>query len=126
MAKIGLFCKSPLLQNNLSSTMKSKKQVPSLSQKEAIILGILLSGGERGMYGLEIISESSCLLKRGTIYVTLQRMEEKELVESWQEVRAKPEVGIPRRLYRPTGLGERAFNEYKVAHRKLAELIAIG
>jgi DNA-binding PadR family transcriptional regulator len=33
------------------------------------------------MFGLEIIDQSAGLLKSGTIYVTLQRMEEKNLVE---------------------------------------------
>jgi PadR family transcriptional regulator PadR len=106
--------------------MKNKNQVPNLSNKEAVILGILISAGEKEMFGLEIINESDGLLKRGTIYVTLQRMEEKNLVESRQEVREKPEMGIPRRLYRATGLGERAFSEYRIAHQKLATLIAVG
>jgi DNA-binding PadR family transcriptional regulator len=106
--------------------MKNKDQVPSISQKEAVVLGILLSAARGEMFGLEIVGESLGLLKRGTIYVTLQRMEEKELIESWQEARVKPEIGIPRRLYRVTGLGESAFNKYVIVHQKLTELILSG
>ena len=54
-------------------------------------------------------------LKRGTIYVTLYRMEQKGLIESRAEARPLPEVGIPRRLYRSTGLGERAYRAQQIA-----------
>jgi PadR family transcriptional regulator PadR len=104
--------------------MKKQREIPDLSQKEAIVLGILLGRAGREMYGLEMIDESKGLLKRGTIYVTLQRMEEKGLVESRQEARPKPEIGVPRRLYRPTGIGERAFESYRQAHRRVSAVFA--
>jgi DNA-binding PadR family transcriptional regulator len=53
-------------------------------------------------YGLELVEASRGRLKRGGIYVTLGRMEEKGLVSS-----RAGEAG--RRLYRMTGLGERAL-----------------
>ncbi len=52
---------------------------PRLSPKEALILD-LLRGGE--MYGLELVTSSDGALKRGTVYVTLGRMEEKGLIVS--------------------------------------------
>jgi PadR family transcriptional regulator PadR len=104
--------------------MKRLKEVPPISQKEAIVLGILFSCAAREMYGLEIIDESSGLLKRGTIYVTLQRMEEKSLVTSRREARPKPEIGVPRRLYRPTGIGEMAFQSYRRTHERVREVLA--
>jgi DNA-binding PadR family transcriptional regulator len=61
----------------------------------------LLSAGE-AQYGLELVAASSGRLTRGGIYVTLGRMEEKGLVTS------APASG-GRRLYRATGLGERAL-----------------
>ena len=104
--------------------MKKQREIPALSQKEAIVLGILLGRAGREMYGLEMIDESRSLLKRGTIYVTLQRMEEKGLVESRQEARPKPEIGVPRRLYRPTGIGQKAFENYRQTHGKVSEVFA--
>ena len=104
--------------------MKKQHEVPDLSQKEAIVLGILLGRAGREMYGLEMIEESNGLLKRGTIYVTLQRMEEKGLVESRQEARPKPEIGVPRRLYRPTGVGQAAFRSYRLTHDVVTAVLA--
>ena len=70
-----------------------------LAKSESLILNLLSSRGE--CYGLELVDASKGKLKRGGIYVTLGRMEEKGLVRS-----APAEGG--RRLYRPTALGERA------------------
>lgn len=67
------------------------------SGAERLILE-LLAGKE--MYGLEMVAASGGRIKRGTIYVTLQRMTAKGLVESRKKPRPAPEVGIPRRLYR--------------------------
>jgi DNA-binding PadR family transcriptional regulator len=106
--------------------MKASADAPLVSQKEAVILGILLSLAEREAYGLRILQDSAGLLKRGTIYVTLQRMEEKGLIDSRQEPRQMPEVGIPRRLYSVTGLGALAFAEYKRLHEKLSDLLALA
>ena len=45
-------------------------------------------------------------LKRGTVYVTLGRLEAKGLIESEQEAPRLGAIGLPRRIYRITGLGE--------------------
>ena len=71
-----------------------------LPGSERLILTLLTSRG--ACYGLELVEASGGKLKRGGIYVTLGRMEEKGLVKS-----AASEAG--RRLYKPTGLGERAL-----------------
>lgn len=61
----------------------------------------------REMYGLEMVKESK-RIKRGSIYVTLMRMEEKGWVTSKAEEQAN-HSGMVRRLYSITGLGERAM-----------------
>ena len=71
-----------------------------LPGSEHLILQLLTSSGPT--YGLDLVNSSNGRLKRGGIYVTLGRMEEKGLVTS-----APGESG--RRLYRPTALGERAL-----------------
>jgi DNA-binding PadR family transcriptional regulator len=70
-----------------------------LPRSESLILQLLSARGE--CYGLELVEASKGRLKRGGIYVTLGRMEEKGLVRS-----SPAEAG--RRLYRPTALGQRA------------------
>lgn len=97
--------------------------VTLLSGKEALVLEMLLTVS-RELYGLEMVEASAGLLKRGTIYVTLQRMEEKGLVESRKEARPEPEIGIPRRLYRATGLGARAYSEHQNRHQKFSSTLA--
>ena len=87
--------------------MSDNNDFPRLSRKEYKVLELLIAKGE--MFGLEMVESSEGELKRGTIYVTLQRMGDKGYVESREEPRPMPEVGIPRRKYLATGLGERVY-----------------
>jgi PadR family transcriptional regulator, regulatory protein PadR len=103
-----------MLMNWRKDTNTSTPDFPSLSRKEALILEMLLING-RELYGLEMVAASNGAIKRGTIYVTLQRMQEKGLIDSRQEPRPAPEIGIPRRLYRISGHGERVFAAYQAA-----------
>ncbi len=73
----------------------------------------LLSDGEK--YGLELVRESRGSLKRGTIYTTLSRMQDKGLVESRSEDKPDHVPGIPRRLYRPTPDGARLLAAEELA-----------
>lgn len=82
-------------------------ELPKLSRKEFSILELLDSKGE--MYGLEMVKESEGNLKRGSIYVILSRMSDKGYVESREEPREYPEIGIPRRKYWASGLGEKVY-----------------
>jgi PadR family transcriptional regulator, regulatory protein PadR len=78
-------------------------RLPTLSPKESLILELLI--GTREMYGLELVAASDGALKKGTIYVTLGRMEEKGYVASRLEGAPPAAGGLPRRLYAPTPLG---------------------
>jgi PadR family transcriptional regulator PadR len=86
--------------------------------KEEIILELLVSEGP--MYGLALVNRSGGALKRGTVYVTLGRMEAKGLVESAQEPLPSGGIGLPRRMYRPTTLGERTLRAWNAFTRELA------
>lgn len=97
-----------------ANTTTGSENVLALSRKEALVLELLLSR-KTEMFGLEMVDASMGALKRGTIYVTLQRMKEKGFLDSKPEPRSMPEIGIPRRLYRATGLGERALNAHRAA-----------
>jgi DNA-binding PadR family transcriptional regulator len=99
----------------LKSVKQQEEKIPSLSGKEALVLDLLLNRPSSGMYGLELVSVSGSRLKRGTVYVTLSRMEEKGYVESWQEEQRPDAAGLPRRLYRVTGYGQRVHQAYQQA-----------
>ena len=71
-----------------------------LPPTEQHILSLLSEGGSS--YGLQLVHASGGRLKRGGIYVTLGRMEEKGLVSSIRQDDA-------RRIYDLTGLGRRAI-----------------
>lgn len=91
--------------------------ISMLTSREFAVLGALLNGGEK--YGLELVKESEGLLKRGTVYVLLGRMESKGLITSRREEDAS-RSGTPRRLYKPAGAGQRAFSKMRLLNAKLA------
>ena len=91
--------------------------MPSISATEALIIE-LLQDDER--FGLELIEHSRRRLKRGTIYVTLSRMEAKGFVESRQEERPAGAIGLPRRLYRVTPYGLKVHDAYLLLREALA------
>ena len=93
------------------------ERLPSISSTESLILD-LLAPGER--FGLELIERSSGKLKRGSVYVTLSRMEAKGFVESRQEERAPGAIGLPRRLYTPTPYGLKVRDAYRLLRDALA------
>jgi len=97
--------------------------LPRLSPKEALIFELL---GSQECYGLELVRNSGDKLKRGTVYVTLQRMEDKGLIESYVKEKPPTESGIPRRMYRVTGHGARVWHAHQVAVAIMAGAIEEG
>ena len=95
--------------------MPTTRVAPRLSAKESLILDLLAHRGE--LYGLQLVSASRGRLKRGTVYVTLGRMQEKGYLESRQELLPDGAIGLPRRLYRPTGLAMRILAAWKAAEQ---------
>jgi DNA-binding PadR family transcriptional regulator len=91
--------------------------MPSISGTEALIIELL---GEGERFGLELIEASDGRLKRGTIYVTLSRMEAKGFVVSRQEERSPGAIGLPRRMYRVTGYGLKVYQAYLLLREALA------
>ena len=99
-------------------------QFPRISQKEELIFELLSSSKE--CYGLELVHGSGGKLKRGTVYVTLQRMEDKGLLESFVKEKPPTESGIPRRMYRVTGHGARVWQAHQAAAAVMAGAIGEG
>jgi DNA-binding PadR family transcriptional regulator len=92
-------------------------QLPRLSSAERVILDLLVEHDE--LYGLQLVQESHGRLKRGTVYVTLGRMVEKGYLESRQEPLPPGAIGLPRRLYRPTGHAMRVLAAWRLAEQTL-------
>ncbi len=97
---------------------RNESRIPTLSQKEQVVLDLLISGGEQ--FGLELVENSRGAVGRGTVYVTLGRMERKGFITSEQEPPAPGAIGLPRRIYRTTPLGERALRAWATFTRELA------
>jgi len=102
--------------------MVSRPRVPTLPPKEALILELLLQ--EKEMYGLQLVAASRKRLKRGTVYVTLGRMEEKGYIVSRLEPAPPDAGGLPRRVYEATPFGRRALAAWTHMARQLVPEIA--
>jgi len=85
---------------------------PRLTGKEALVLELLREGEQ---YGLELVRLSKGRLKRGTVYTTLNRMQQKGYVQSRREDKPAHVPGIPRRLYRVTPHGLRMLDAHQLA-----------
>lgn len=96
-----------------------------ISGIEEIVLRLLIGNAARPMYGLELVKTSDGELKRGTVYVTLQRMEDKGLVESREEDETADHIGLRRRLYKVTGHGQRAYQAHRAAEEAAARIMAL-
>lgn len=93
-------------------------KIPSVSATEAVVLDLL---GDSERFGLELVAQSDGRIKRGSVYVTLARMEAKGFVESRQEERPAGAIGLPRRLYKTTAYGATV----RQAYRSLREAISL-
>jgi DNA-binding PadR family transcriptional regulator len=98
-----------------------RPRVLTLSPKESLILQLLVRDEEA--YGLELVTASRGRLKRGTVYVTLGRMEDKGYITS-RLTEAPPEAGgLPRRVYTPTPLGRQVLDAWSAPVRFLVPAV---
>ena len=97
-----------------------KREFPRISRTERSILDLLIRDEE--LYGLQIVERSNGGVKRGTVYVTLGRMQEKGYVESRTEPPVPGAIGLPRRLYRPTAYGAAVLKAWTRMATALARL----
>jgi DNA-binding PadR family transcriptional regulator len=91
--------------------------IPRLSGTERLILDLLR---ESELFGLQLVDRSEGALKRGTVYVTLGRMQDKGYVESRTEPLPAGAIGLPRRWYRPTEYGLRVLDAWTMAAKSFA------
>ena len=98
-------------------------KIPSMTDNEAHALELVIARGE--LYGLEIADSSEGAIPRGTVYVLLARMVKKGFVESRSEARGPNTRGMPRKLYKATGLGEKALHARQVGNAVFAGKLAV-
>src|SRR5437762_7405377 len=96
--------------------------IPTLSSKERLILELLVEHHE--LYGLQLVDSSRRRLKRGTVYVTLGRMEDKGYVAVRREDAPPDAGGLPRRIYRATPLGRRVLDVWTAVAQRLTPEVA--
>jgi DNA-binding PadR family transcriptional regulator len=96
---------------------RNAKKPPSISATESLVIDLV---GKDERYGLELIALSGHKLKRGTIYVTLSRMEQKGFITSRQEEPNPAAIGLPRRMYQVTPFGIQVQKAYKALSHTLA------
>src|SRR3977135_364500 len=97
--------------------MSTRSAVPTLPPKEALILELLVQESE--LYGLQLVAASKGRLKRGTVYVTLGRMEEKGYITSRLTEPPPGAGGLPRRIYDATPLGRRMLGAWSSGAKRL-------
>jgi PadR family transcriptional regulator PadR len=95
-----------------------RSNLPRLSTKEWLILELLGRGEE--LYGLQLVAASKGRLKRGTVYVTLGRMQKKGYVTSRTEDAPEGAGGLPRRLYEAAPQGVRVLKAWSTLLHHLA------
>jgi len=79
------------------------------TDKELDILRLLASRPE-GLYGLQMVDLSEGRIKRGSVYVYLQRLKDDNLVGVKEVPAPEGYGGLPRPVYRITGLGQRVLD----------------
>jgi len=93
-----------------------------ISRTEFIILQLMIRDG-RDLYGLGMVKKSKNRLKRGTIYTTLSRMEDKGLITSEKESTVKQGLTAKRRMYSITGLGVTSAEHFQ---NQMIEIMEVG
>jgi PadR family transcriptional regulator, regulatory protein PadR len=96
---------------------KPHPRLLTVSRKELLILELLVRHQE--LYGLQMVAASRGRLKRGTVYVTLGRMEDKGYIASRLDDPPPRAGGLPRRLYAPTALGRRMLSAWTSGAKRL-------
>lgn len=90
--------------------------------EEIVLLAILRLGDDA--YGMRIRQKVSEAMERdvsiGAVYTTLDRLERKGYITSWQGAATAERGGRAKRYFRVQGAGAQALNDTSVARSRLA------
>jgi DNA-binding PadR family transcriptional regulator len=101
---------------------KAHPRVLTVSPKELLVLQLLVR--DEKQYGLQLVAASRGRLKRGTVYVTLGRMEDKGYITSHLDDPPPGAGGLPRRMYEATALGRRMLAAWSSGAKRLVPELA--
>lgn len=87
------------------------------SKLERQIAELLTAHGE--MHGMALVREGKGRLKRGSVYVTLQRMQDRGFVTARDVTPTPPQRGPHQRHYKLSLLGRRTLEGMRLAERFL-------
>lgn len=98
-----------------------------IGQFEQLVLTAILSLGENA-YGVTIHESVGALaapksISLGSIYATLDRLEEKKLIESWLSNPTPERGGRSKRHYRLQPAGARALRESVTTSRRVCDMV---
>jgi PadR family transcriptional regulator PadR len=98
-----------------------------IGQFEQLVLTAILSLGEKA-YGVTIHDAVGALaapktVSLGSVYATLDRLEEKGLIESWLSDPTPERGGRSKRHYRLQTAGERALRESVTTSKRVCETV---
>ena len=98
-----------------------------IGQFEQLVLTAILSLGEKA-YGVTIHDAVGALaapktVSLGSVYATLDRLEEKGLIESWLSDPTPERGGRSKRHYRLQTAGERALRESVMTSKRVCETV---
>ena len=127
-----------MLDSQTSDTAKKKSKSPKQehpqTEEEPIPLissleeDLLTTLAGRHLYGLQICeaiksaSDGRQILKIGSLYPSLHRLEKKGLISSWmEEVRDKSRKGNRRKYYQVTSKGLDALAQKRMIRKRLTE-----
>ncbi|MDQ3820984.1 MAG: PadR family transcriptional regulator [Acidobacteriota bacterium] len=98
------------------------------SFEEIVLLAVLSLGAEA--YGMRIRQKVAEATERdvsiGAIYATLDRLERKGYIKSWQGEATKERGGRAKRYFKVEGAGQQALNDTSAARNKLTVGLDFG
>ena len=97
--------------------------LPKVSKTERLILEQLVNHPP-GKYGLEIVNDSGGAVRRGSVYVLLERLEERGLIKCERNENTPKQGGLPRPIYSATGLGGKVLAAYELLELNLREALS--
>ena len=90
---------------------------------EQVVMRILQSE-PKGLYGLQIVEQSRGVIKRGSVYVLLGRLEKKGFVEAARLPAARNHSGLVRPIYQLSAEGVRTLSFIRTQRERLAGTFA--
>ena len=93
---------------------EAERKTPRVSRKEESVLRLLVGRGE--LRGLQVVKASNGSISRGAVYTVLNRMVDKGLIEDREEDQPLAHSGMVRRVYKISGVGDRALSALDAQH----------